>query len=122
MIRSLDRYTEIRNGGADPVGSLAARRVPPELLEWIVEEAARERCTQRSVVEKALKEYLNYRDANTGRAPYEALPKHEGKAFRMYISLDLLRRSFEIIKQDGVFNGDFVTAVLRYATNERRSS
>lgn len=114
MKRISNRYVEARQNGTDTVGSLSARRIPKELRDWIDEEAKRTNRTQRAIMEDVLEAFVKHRKSYDGRYNYENLPRHQGKIFRMYIRLDLLEEVFEIVERDEVYNGDVVTAAIRF--------
>ena len=118
MRNVVNRYSENRFDGADIVSSLAARRVPHELMQWIDDEAHRRKCTKRRLIEDVISDFIHYRKNHPGRPAYENLPRHEGKIFRVFIDMGLLKEAFAIIEQDGVYNGDFVTAALRHAIDK----
>lgn len=109
-----ERYVEMRGGGTDPVGSFGARRISSELRQWIAAEAARTGRTQRKVVEDAIESFIRHRKGIKGRYDYENLPKNSGGTFRMFIRLDLLYEALEVIRNDGIFNGDLVNAAIKH--------
>lgn len=114
MNKTSSRYVEVRRDGTDTVGSLSARRIPKELRCWLEEEADRTKRTQRAIMEDVLEAFIRHRNRMSDRYPYENLPRHEGKIFRMYIRLDLLNEFFDVVERDRVFNGDVVTAAIRF--------
>ncbi len=108
------RYVEYRRDGADPVGTLCARRIPLQLLDWVETQAASRRTTQRAVIEDALRAFIRFRQGG-GRVDYPALPKTGGRMKRMFVSLGLLSETLDLVQRDSVFNGDVVAAALRMA-------
>lgn len=116
------RYVEIRNNGTDPVGSLGARRISQEIRNWIASEARRSKRTQRAVIEDCLEAFIRHRERHTGRYPYENLPRDSGTTFRAFIRLDLLQNVLDIIQRDGIFNGDFVNAAIKFDMDKDNSN
>lgn len=118
MAKRQARLAMTLHDGTDPVGSLAARRIRPEYREWLPQEASRSGRSQRAVMEDIIESFIKYRNGLGQRYPYENLPRHSGRTFRMYIRLDLLDEVCKIVNEDEIYNGDFVNAAFQYEMNK----
>jgi hypothetical protein len=112
MSKREKRYVEQR--GEDIVGSIGARRIPPDKIEWIASEAKRTGRTQRALIEDIIESFLKHRKGLKDRFSYTVLPKHTGKIFRVFLRADLLYDALEAIEEDGICNGDFINAAIDY--------
>lgn len=110
--RAEKRYVEQR--GEDIVGSIGARRIPPEKIGWIASEAKRTGRTQRAIIEDMIESFLRHRKNLPGGFSYTVLPKHTGKMLRVFLRADLLYDALEVIDRDGICNGDLINAAIDF--------
>lgn len=118
MSDATERYTEVRGGGTETVGTYSACRVPDDLREWIRVEAFNRNDTQRSVIEDSLKTFLAHRKSRLKAGDpiqYEALHKRGARILRVMLRIDLIEELNNAAKEDDVSNGNLVVAALRLA-------